>query len=233
MMVFMREKPYVLIELPADFMARMHLLESMDTTVPPRHENVDRKDQAEIYTIVNALKLGLDLPIPLPAYVIHTDRPDVVIKSSMASIGIEIVEAVSETTASMDCERAKLPNAPDFHWAMKQIPGEKKKRAGEVRELVLNNDPADGFIGNGATEWAEAIAYFVRRKMKIVSKSGFQRFEQNWLLVYDNWQEPARDLKEASTTLHSLLNDMTAFCTFDLVLVLDDQRLCVFEAEQI
>ncbi|WP_283188427.1 hypothetical protein [Pseudomonas sp. PMCC200344] len=80
------------------------------------------------------------------------------------------------------------------------------------------------------TEWAEAIAYFVRRKMEIVSKPGFQRFEQNWLLVYDNWREPARDLKEASTTLQSLLNDMMAFCTFDLVL--DDKRLYVFEAEQ-
>lgn len=228
----MREKPYVLIKLPANLIARIHLLDSMETTVQSRHEKgpVDRKDQAEIYTIVNALKLGLGLPIPLSACVIHSDRPDVVIKSAMTSIGIEIVEAVSETTAAMDCERARLPNAPGFHWAMKQLPGEKQKTAGEVRELVLSNDPGDGFIGNGATEWAEAIAYFVRRKMEIVSKPGFQRFEQNWLLVYDNWREPARDLKEASTTLQSLLNDMMAFCTFDLVL--DDKRLYVFEAEQ-
>lgn len=231
----MHEKPYVLLELPADFMARMHLLDSMDTTVQPRHEKgpIDRKDQAEIYTIVNALKLGLGLLIPLPACVIHSDRPDVVINSAMTSIGIEIVEAVSETTAAMDCERARIPNAPGFHWAMKQLPGEKQKSAREVRELVFNSDPGDGFIGNGAAEWAEAIAYFVRRKIETVSKPGFQRFEQNWLLVYDNWREPARDLKEASTTLQRLLNNMTAFCTFDLVLVLDDKHLYVFEAEQI
>ncbi|WP_426119392.1 hypothetical protein [Pseudomonas sp. DSP3-2-2] len=230
----MREKPYVLIELPADFMTRMHLLGSMDTTVQSRHEKgpVNRKDQAEIHTIVNALKLGLNLPIPLPACVIHSDRPDVVIKSAKASIGIEIVEAVSETTAAMDHERAKLSNAAEFHWARKQVPGEIQKTAREVRELVFNNDPGDGFIGDGAVEWAEAIAHFVQRKMEIVSKPGFQRFEQNWLLVYDNWREPTRNPKEASIVLQRMLNDMTAFCTFDLVMVLDDECLCVFEAEQ-
>ena len=227
----MRTKPYVLIELPTDFIARMHALNSLDTTVQPRHEKgpINRKDQAEIYTIVNALELGLSLPIPLPASVIHSDRPDIVIDSAVAKIGIEIVEAVSETIAAMDCEMARLPNAPEFHWAMKQLPGEKQKTAAGVRELVFNNYPGDGFTGNGAAEWAAAIAHFVRRKIETVSKPKFQRFEKSWLLVYDNWREPARNLEEAGTNLQSLMNDMKAFGIFDLILVLDDERLRVFE----
>jgi len=231
----MYEKPYVLSELPADLIARMNMLNSIDTAVQARHEknSVARKNQAEIFTIVNALKLGQELPIPLPAWVIHSDRPDVVIYSAKTRIGVEIVEAVSETTAAMDCERARLPNAPEFHWAMKQLPGEKKKAAEEIRKLVFSDAPGDGFVGTGADEWAAAIAHFVRRKIGTASKPGFQRFEQNWLLVYDNWREPTRDVEKANATLQNLLNDMTAFCTFDLVLVLDDEHLYVFEAEQV
>lgn len=233
-MTFMPDKPYVLIELPADLITRMRLLQTLDTTVQPRHAkpSAARKEQAEIYTIVNALRHGSSLPIPLPAAVIHTDRPDVVIKNAESSIGIEIVEAVSVITAAMDYERARLPNPPTFHWATKQQPGARRKTAGEIRALVLNTDPGEGFIGNGAEEWAGAIAYFVARKMETVSKPGFTRFEQNWLLVYDNWNEPARNVREASIALQRMLNDMKAFCIFDLVLVLDDEKLSVFKAAQ-
>ena len=231
----MHKKPYVLLELPLDLMKRMHLLDSIDTTVGHRHEkgSVERKDQAEIYTIVNAIKLGQGLPIALPARVIHSDRPDIVINSATTRIGIEIVEAVSETTAAMDCEKFRLADSPKVYWPVKQVPGEKKKTAEEIRKLIFSDDPGDGSVGNGAVRWAKAIAHFVGRKIETVFKPGFQRFEQNWLLVYDNWREPASDLKEATATLQNLLNDMRAFRAFDLILVLDDKRLYIFEAKQI
>ncbi|MFK3973602.1 hypothetical protein ACI2KS_23060 [Pseudomonas sp. NPDC087358] len=227
-----RIKPYLLTELPVDLTVRMKLLAGIDTTVPERHEkgDFDRNDRAEIYTIINALLIDPHLPIPLPASVFHSDRPDIVVRSATSAIGIEIVEAVSQTTAAMDCERALLPDAPEFHWATKQLLGEGKKFAWEVRDMISNNEPGEGFIGDGAVDWAKAMANFVRRKMATVSKPGFQRFEKNWLLVYDNWREPARDLEKADIFLDGLLKEMTAFAIFDLILVLDDARLSVFRA---
>lgn len=229
------EKPYLLVELPADQLLRAKRLERIDTTVQSRHENHKharhaRKDQAEIHTLVGMLRFAGHLPVPMPARVIHSDRPDFKILGADTEIGIQIVEAISQTTAAVECERGRIPNAPQLHWAIKQQPGEMKASAERVRDLVLKNNPGDGYGGDGTMAWAEAIVHFVHRKIETASKPGFEKLKQTWLLVYDNWQEHNTDPDQANRLLHGMLLDRGAFDTFQWILILTSPNLHAHEA---
>ncbi|HHH9444533.1 TPA: hypothetical protein ACP32N_006539 [Pseudomonas aeruginosa] len=235
----LRQKPYPLATLPADVAARLQSLDAIDTFVPPRHEKRTH-DHAEIYCIVEALKYDHPLPLTFPAEVLHNDRPDILIKTPSETIGVEIMEAVSPTTASLDALRARTPGAPDITWARNEVPGAPQLPAKTQKKIIeneirLHQDEStrhllggDGFAGDGAVQWANAMAHFVSLKMGLSQKDGFGRYNQNWVLLYDNWEEPARNVPRADDQLQEVLQEIGAFAIFDLVLILDEQSLAGF-----
>jgi hypothetical protein len=79
----------------------------------------------------------------------------------------------------------------------------------QMRELLRQTRlTSSGWSGD---EPEREFALFVRdaidRKLSLLRKAHFEKFDQNWLLVYDNAPLPALDLESALAHLHSLLGD--------------------------
>ncbi|HHX6291119.1 TPA: hypothetical protein ACVGJS_004725 [Pseudomonas aeruginosa] len=235
----LRPKPYLLVTLPSELADRVLALNSIDTTVPLRHEQRNH-DHTEIHCILGALKCGRDLPLAFPAEIIHSDRPDIVIKTPLETIGVEIVEAASPTAASLEVLRARTPEAPSIAWARKEIPGSPQLPARQLKQVLaeevrLEQDESlhhlrggDGFAGDGAVAWAKAMAHFVGQKMEGILKAGFSTYDRNWLLVYDNWGEQPISQAQADDQLQLELQLVGAFTVYDLVLILNDEALACF-----
>jgi hypothetical protein len=99
--------------------------------------------------------------------------------------------------------------------------------------MIRANNPGSGWVGNGAKEWADAMAHVVTSKVEKANKPGFESFTQNWLLIYDNWDEPARRRDLADESFLHILREMSVFQTFDRVLVMDGRELASFTVDAV
>ncbi|UZD94092.1 hypothetical protein LOY64_22710 [Pseudomonas corrugata] len=226
-------KPYILLDLSADRRKRKRQLRNIDTTVPLRSQG-RTTDHTEIYSIVWMLRIAPPLQLTYPLQVIHDDRPDFVLSSVGIRVGVEVTEAVSANTASMDnlreTELGLTEGHSTFYFQRKATPGEDKINCSILREMIRENTPGEPWVGTGAEDWAAAISYFVSEKVVKSGKLGFRQYDLNWLLIYDNWDEPALRQDLADEALFQHLQAMAAFDTFDRVLVLDGQELASFTA---
>ncbi len=224
-------KPYLLLELAPDRRKRKRQLGRVTTDVPLRSKG-RTTDHTEIYSIVWMLRT--DCPKQAyPIKVIHSDRPDIQLQCANLTIGIEITEAVSTNSASMDSLRENEPQlwqTPEqeisIFYPRRASPGENILTAKERRQLIRDNHPGEPWCGDGAESWAEAMAYFVSQKMD--KAVGYTRFDQNWLLIYDNWDEPGRRVGLADIALDRILQTRGAFKTFDRIMIQDGHSLASF-----
>lgn len=233
----MPSKPYTLLELSPYRRKRKRQLRKIDTTVPLRSEGRTH-DHTEIYSIVWMLRADRHGQLKYPIKVVHTDRPDIQLQSSDSVIGIEITEAVSANTASMDNLRESEPHLwrkpdgvePDeilaFYYPRKAVPGEGKLPAEIQRQLIRDDHPGEPWYGTGAEDWAIAIVHFAEAKVE--KAKSYNLFDQNWLLIYDNWDEPGRGVDLADAALNRSLHEKAIFATFDRVIVMDDHSLSSF-----
>lgn len=231
------QKPYGMLVLAIDKRKRKRKIRKIDTQVPRRSEGRDT-DHCEIYSIVGMLNTLPPHELSYPIQVVHRDRPDFLLKTATHQIGIEVTEAVSENTASMDKLRESEPDLADlkddgtqFYFPRKAVLGEKKIYAPVLRDMIRAKDPGSGWIGNGAKEWAEVMAHVVMSKVEKANKSGFESFTQNWLLIYDNWDEPARRRDLADECLLHMLRETSTFQMFDRVFVMDGRELASFTVD--
>lgn len=231
----MPPKPYVLMELSADRRERKRQLKEFSTKVPPRSEGRST-DHTEIYSIVWMLRAIESGGAKAPLTVLHSDRPDFLLQSQEVAIGVEVVEAVSPNTASMDHLRETEPDlwrypgeTAGIYFSRKAVPGEEKLPAAALRELIADNEPGDGWGGTGVEEWTDAICHFAL--LKVRKAQGYDQFDQNWLLIYDNWDVPARNVRLSDIACHCALLKHTIFATFDRVAVLDSRSCVIFNPE--
>ncbi|MFB5206210.1 MULTISPECIES: hypothetical protein [Stenotrophomonas] len=205
-------------------------LGQLDTAVPPRSEG-RRTDHVERYCVVHLLATIPPEHLSFPLTLVHSDRPDFVLTMPADNVGIEHTEAVPENVAqSMFLREKGLGSA--IYFTPRALPGEPRKTFGELRDEILSHDLDDsgqGWEGDSAErEWAAAMAYFVKEKMRKAGAPGFVRYPANWLMVYDNWPLPAIDASQAAGYLAPLLWEAGAFAIFDVVFVLDDSRIWQF-----
>lgn len=172
--------------------------------------------------------------------VVHQDRPDFLLRTATHQFGVEVTEAVSENTASMDKLRESEPDLtgskdddPHYYFPRKAVLDEKRIYAAVLRDMIRANNPCTGWVGDGAKEWAEAMAHVVTSKVETANKPGFKSFTQNWLLIYDNWDEPARRRDLADESFLHMLRGMSIFQTFDRVLVVDGCELASFTVDAV
>lgn len=233
------QKPYEMLVLAIDKRRRKRTIRKIDTHVPLRSEGRDT-DHCEIYSIVGMLNTLPPHELSYPVQVVHRDRPDFLLRTATHQIGVEVTEAVSENTASMDKLRESEPDLtgskdddPQFYFPRKAVLGEKRIYAAVLRDMIRANNPGSDWVGDGAKEWAEAMAHVVTSKVEKANKPGFKSFTQNWLLIYDNWDEPGRRRDLADESLLHMLREISIFPTFDRVLVMDGRELASFTVEGI
>jgi hypothetical protein len=148
----------------------------------------------------------------------HRDRPDILLCSKDVQVGIEITEAVPEGFAAL-CSFAEK-EFPERAIHLGLFPLDAKPLSGdEMRDLLSGNAQSAGWVGNmPEREWAGFMNRVVKKKLLKLASDGFQLFDENWLIIYDNLPLPHVDLTEALEFLQPLLADMwTCSPTFDML----------------
>ncbi len=184
----------------------LRILSNIDVSVPRRSEG-RTKEHTERYAIAYLLSTLVGKGrLSYPLCLIRRERPDFLLILGTMQIGIEHTEAVPQNDAHRTVLREK-GNRPDQFFISHHHPGETRKSAKDLVEEIEANQPGNGWAGDSVeTEWADAMFHFIEQKVATLRKDGFERFEQDWLLIYDNWPLPAVDRRKAACCLREFVN---------------------------
>ncbi|HLF95939.1 MAG TPA: hypothetical protein VI457_02250 [Methylococcaceae bacterium] len=215
----------------------LSVLSDIDVSVPRRSEG-RTKEHTERYAIAHLLSaLAGKGRLSYPLCLIRRERPDFVLTLETVQIGIEHTEAVPQNEAHRTVLREK-GNGPDVFFISHHQPGETKKSAKELVEGIKANQAGDGWAGDSVeTEWVNAMSHIIGQKVATLRKDGFDKFEQDWLLIYDNWPLPAVDRHKAANFLWELVNEYGVLNEFariyiitgKYVLEVSNERIQLFE----
>ena len=205
------------------------VLTKTSVAVPMRANGRDR--ELEIYSTVHLMSvLMMDNRIVYPVRLVKRERPDFVLSMGNRHIGIEHTEAIAENEAHKAVLRQK-GHGPETWYISHMLPGEPKKKYKKLIQEIEANDPGDGWEGNSPErEWADAMIYSVKHKLNAVRKDGFDRLDEDWLIIYDNWSLPAPDVHEAAPIFLEAVQQTGALLEFQRIFVMHDQLFCEVSA---
>ena len=150
--------------------------------------------------------LAQDDRLEFPISVWHRDRPDILIGIPSGTVGVELTEAITQQYAAY-CALAEreFPDAllepAHFHW------GGPDRTVVEMRDLLRQDRlTSDGWVGDcPEQEWAHFMLSLIEAKLDKLGADGFEKFDRNWLAVYDNLPLPNIHLGNAIAFLRPLL----------------------------
>jgi len=207
------------------------LLTGLDISVPRRTKG-RTTEHTERYSIAHLLSalVGKDR-IYYPLNLTKRERPDFLLTLDGMKVGIEHTEAVPSNVAHKDALRGQ-GNVSKPLFIQHHQPGEEKKSTKELKKEIEANDPGDGWVGDKPERaLADAIIYFIDKKIVTMQKDGFEKFEQNWLLIYDNCRLPMVDRNEAMRLVQKRIIEEKARQEFDRIYVITGQYLCEFDCK--
>jgi hypothetical protein len=178
-------------------------LKSQDITVPARTEG-RKTEHCERHT---AFRLFATLAnnFKYPLKIQHQDRPDFLLRSGNKKIGIEVTEAVLEEFAATDAIAEKL--GLECTLFMDHFKRSTPKRTAKERKELLKNQPLSSGWGSGglSREWILLIIDCIEAKTNDLKKTGFNLYDLNCLLVYDNSFIALADIRELANSISSEL----------------------------
>ncbi len=165
-------------------------LNSIDIFVPSRSKGRKTK-HTEMYSIVILLlQFKDDIFVDFPIELVYADRPDYRISSDSKSIGIEITESIPEQLARASSLLDKY--FPDGSLLEPEFFGwnAPKRTNDEIIEIIKKSNLCligDGFSGESIeVNWMQGIYGCIKNKTQKLNNKGFHKFDNNWLLIYDN-----------------------------------------------
>jgi hypothetical protein len=204
------------------------LLAAMDLSVPTKMQ--DRENyHVEMFCAAHLLSTLPEARLSFPLVLNHRDRPDFELALATVDVGIEHTQAVPENVARAQAMRDEGLGG-DTYFEPHAEPGEPRKSAKRLRKEIEDDEPSDGWVGDGSPLWARVILEGVRQKVAKAQKPGFHRFPLNWLLIYDNWPNPGVKVEKAALLLAPLLLADRSFDTFDNIFVIRGDRMVEFSA---
>lgn len=161
--------------------------------------------------------------LAFPLWIKTGERPDLVLKTSTKSVGIEITEAVPPNEARIDAyaeeeEVEGLRYIPPHQVNDPPLPQEQiqKFARGETTGLPQMGDSTE-------RNWVEAIVDRIRCKTRTFRKQGFRKYPDNWLLIYDNWSpRPWPDDDVRTEMLAPSIANLAEDTPFSRIFVLDE-----------
>jgi hypothetical protein len=176
-------------------------LKDIDIRVPPRKQGrtTEHGERWSICRLLATLAKNDFLAYPLE-FIKRPKRqpPDFSLRNGHLDIGIEVTEAINEdyakaTTLPEADERGAVIDPSLFKW------GSSRKKLHELRTIVKQRKlTGPGWEGNSVEiEYANAIIEKTLAKTKLLNKH-YEKFLENWLLIYCNLTIPMLDIKEAN-----------------------------------
>lgn len=177
-----------------------------DITVPPIDQG-RTKEHCEMWSICRLLAtLAKYKYYEFPLQINKRERPDFYLKTGIKNIGIEFTEAIQQDYARVRVlPEANLQGSiidPSlFKW------GSKKKSLSQLRSIASEKKlMGPGWEGNEIEiEWTNAIFDIIQRKTIKLLSVGFERFDENWLLIYDNLNSFALDITQSCSIISARL----------------------------
>lgn len=184
----------------------LHLLSSMDISVPARTQG-RATEHTERYPICRLLStISNSQLLPYPFSLLKRERPDFLIKSieENESIGIEVTEATSSDYSSYIAlvEHEKPGHFIDVSYFRYGSQLSLPQKRDLLRKDELTGVPYGA--NEAEQEWFSYVKDAIGRKCKKLAKKGFEKFDENWLLIYDNTPVPPLKRKHLSPFLETL-----------------------------
>jgi len=197
----------------------LQLLAGTDITVPPRalgrtKEHTQRSAIARFLATFANTEL-MRYPLELTT----GERPDFVLARAGDQAGIEATEAIHVDHARIDALRnMKGDTEPRLYQRIRA--GEPPKSLAEIEAIARGEVDSPGWDGDSVErDWADAMQLVIRRKGERFEQSGFRKFSENWLLIYDNWELPFLDRDEAALKLSAHLKLNSEATLFNRVFI--------------
>lgn len=178
----------------------LSLLAKQNLEVPARTKRGGKSRRIAVETRMmfrTLATLAQESFLSYPLELFHQDKPDFLLLYDDHKVGIECVEAVSEEWAETDAlmeidgKRAIL-----FEDNFKI--GTPRRTASERRSIINNKRRGQGWGDNEMEiDWASGIYQFVSKKTEDLEKPEFQKYGDNWLLIWSNLPGIVKDAKIA------------------------------------
>jgi hypothetical protein len=188
--------------------------------VSPRGEG-RTKDQVEKWVMYRCLAsiAKTDL-LRFPVKLTKRERPDWLLELEDERIGCEITEAVSseklkaESLPEADAEETVVDVSLFKH-------GQNQRSLDELREIASRKKlSGSGWAGDSVEkEYAEIVQDVAQKKTATLNKKGFEKFDQNWLLIYCNYNLPILDQIKAASFCRDTLESYWGPKSFDRIFV--------------
>ena len=210
----------------ADTQRQLQLaIESLAIDVPPRDQGRTTGDceQWQIERLLQALLQADELPLPVS--LTKRERPDFLLTAGTHSVGIEATEAINRDYAAATMHpNARQPGSlvdPSLY---------KWGTAGRTREQIAEEAgrtelTGDGWAGNSVErEFAAMVADIVRSKSAKL-RDGYDRFDCDSLLIYQNQTLPCLDIQGARRHAENAVAPLLGSSGFRNVYVDDGKRI--------
>lgn len=185
-------------------------IKKINISVPLRSKGRKSED-TERYSLVSFLENFVDDKyFDFPLKIIHRDKPDFLIESSLNDIGIEFTESIPEQLARAQAILEK--HFPGGHLEPSSFKWDTPERTkSEILEILKKSQVrliGQGYTGNQIeAEWSKGIVECIINKTVKLNKNGFDAFDKNWLLIYDNQTRAFLDKEYVSNKINLLLSD--------------------------
>jgi len=187
----------------------LRYLKQQNIKAPPKRKDLstEHRERWQGFRLLATWATGGRFSYPLK--LIHQDKPDFLLSYNEHKSGIECTEAVSqewlETVAL-----AERQGKEDFAPLMSQFKRGVKLTPFEKRKIVQNQSSGvgEGWGTNGFDrEWALCIMDSVVKKTEQFNKPDFKKYDENWLLVFDNRFVPPVGIKASIEKLIVVLKN--------------------------
>lgn len=228
-----------MINQASDFDELAASLKQIDTTVPISVAGRNRPTRTtELWVICHLLAtLAESKLLTYPVSLRRGERPDFQLNDRNVTIGVEITEATTEQYAAY---RSAVNKAGTCFLELGHFRvGAPKLSSAQFDSLLHETElTSDGWCGDSPErEWAKGIQSSVEKKFEAIKHPKFQKFEKNWLAIYDNLPLPSIDVGKAVSYLQPMLNATWLQSTcFDVVFVETGSiivRLTAISADQL
>jgi hypothetical protein len=198
----------------------------------PEHPKDRENIHVETYTLRAVIgSVPWDIAC-FPVEVERRERPDFCIRCNGAEIGLEHTEGTHPNIAKERALRAD-GHGPDMYFSKLVSIHDPVKTSREILTEILADDPGDGFCGDVVERnWAEAMAFVIIKKAARARKSGYERYGDDRLMIYDNWEAPGLKHHKAVPHLREQLAESDAFSIFRRVYVVDERTIVELSADK-